>query len=191
MSSIQFSFYASPSVSSLTHDEDLVSVDHIFALCAHTTVYDKKTSIVGGLEPPTGMQEILVYPWEEIVEICAEQEIFTRLQLVFDKHEYLVQFMEAQRATLARLDGRVHLYYWTEDFNIYAADFETLNQLPGGTPLMLFNRVYIHIMTLLCQPPQMLMMNMGTLKTLIEIGFCRLIRQRPVERLAVASSSYY
>ncbi|KAI0798465.1 hypothetical protein BC629DRAFT_1438918 [Irpex lacteus] len=76
------------------------------------------------------MQYIMVYPWEHIAELCAAQEGFMRLQLEFDCHDRLLQFMEARRINLKKLDGRIALFYRAEgEFEVHAADFETLVDL--------------------------------------------------------------
>ncbi len=74
--------------------------------------------------------------WAEIVGLCAAQTEFIRLQLQFESHGNLAQFMGVLRAALGKLDGRITLFYYTKDRNLRAADFETLADL-GGTSVLL------------------------------------------------------
>ncbi|KAI0755440.1 hypothetical protein BC629DRAFT_1553832 [Irpex lacteus] len=108
--------------------------DHISILCVSVSSSVSTEEHSTSRSSSAGTQNGIAYPWEKIVGICAEQEDFRRLQMVFDSHDYLVHFMKVRRrgAVLGKLDGRVHLFYMEEDRKIYAADFETLEQLPGG-----------------------------------------------------------
>lgn len=83
----------------------------------------------------------MAYPWEEIVELCAAQEGFMQLQLEFGSRDHLVRFMEARRVALAKLAGRVSLFYAKEG-EIHAADFETLAE-PECEPHMTFSLVNV------------------------------------------------
>lgn len=117
--------------------DSILTVEHISILCI--TVYAvsdwSSTSSPSG-DSSTGRQHVVsTYPWEDIVGICAGQEGFVRLQLMFQNRTFLVQFMQTQRAALAKLNGRIRLFY-EGDGSRLAADFETLNALPGGTPLL-------------------------------------------------------
>lgn len=119
----------------------ILTVKHISVLCIRVYTVPTKTASVPG-DPSTRMQDVFTpftaYPLEEIVGICAEQEGFMQLQLTFGSYDDLARFMQAQRAALSKLDGRIRLFYQTDDsLPIVATDFETLNELPGGT-LVLF-----------------------------------------------------
>ncbi|KAI0797290.1 hypothetical protein BC629DRAFT_1592334 [Irpex lacteus] len=112
--------------------DSILTVEHISILCI--TVYAvsdwSSTSSPSG-DSSTGRQHVVsTYPWEDIVGICAGQEGFVRLQLMFQNRTFLVQFMQTQRAALAKLNGRIRLFY-EGDGSRLAADFETLNALPG------------------------------------------------------------
>lgn len=114
----------------------IVIIDHISILCAHIKLS------AGEPRRPTisrsfnRLPDRVAYPSEKIVELCAAQTGFLRLQLRFENYEDLVQFMATQRTALDKLDGRVALFYCTEEWQLRAADFETLEDL-GGTPMLL------------------------------------------------------
>lgn len=102
----------------------------------------------------------MTHPWEEVVGICAKQEVFMRLQPTFESHEILVQFMHGQRAALARLRDQVRLFYQPNRASpVVATDFETLKDLPGGT-LVLFLSARYRSSTGHWQSPQMLGANL-------------------------------
>ncbi len=127
-------FYGSWPVAVRDERLNLVVIGKISVLCAYISS-SRQSSTADDL--PTGaMQYIMACPWEQIVELCAAQERFMRLQLEFDNHDDLLQFMDARRIALEKLDGRIALFYRAKDaFGVHAADFETLADL-GSTSVL-------------------------------------------------------
>lgn len=121
---MNLTFYASQPMPDRVH---ITTVDRICALSVEIST--DKSSDIGN--PFIGMQYALSCPWEEITSFCAAQEGFLRLQLKFESHDHLVQFIEAQRTALIKLDGRVSLFY-TKGDRTRAVDFKTLADLRGG-----------------------------------------------------------
>lgn len=118
----------------------IVTVERISVLCIHVFTEINSTSPTPN-DPSAGMQHVVTtYPWEDIIEICAEQEGFMRLQLTFESHDNLDQFIQAQRTALNRLNGRVCLFYQMNvtESPVVAIDLETLKDLPGGTLVLFF-----------------------------------------------------
>ncbi len=124
---IQFAFYGSQMAIPATYDGNSFAVDCISALCVR--IKQRESSTAGHSTNETLNQS---YPWAEVAGLCATQTGFMRLQLQFESHECLVEFMEAQRAALGKLHGRITLFYYVKDGDFRAADFETLADL-GGT----------------------------------------------------------
>ncbi|KAI0798655.1 hypothetical protein BC629DRAFT_1501578, partial [Irpex lacteus] len=130
---IQLAFYGTQAVIPVTIVRDyVVVIDSISVLSAR--IYSQPTtklpSNVG--HPSNELSSHAADPWPEIVGLCAAQPGFMRLQLEFDSHDHLVQVMEAQRAALGKLDGRIALFYLNEEKSsrkLRAADFETLADL--------------------------------------------------------------
>lgn len=115
-----------------------ITVDCISAICIIIGSSSRQwTRISADVSfPGTETQEASVFVWKEIGNACAAQDNFIRLQLQFQSYDDLVQFIEAQQAELAKLNGRIGLFYFEPgDGNIYAVDFETMENL-GGTPLL-------------------------------------------------------
>lgn len=120
-----------------TGSSPILTVEHISILCVHVYAGFSEIPSAAGDSPTGGMQNVIAYPWEDIVGICAGQERFMRLQLRFRSHVHLAQFMQAQRATLSKLNGRIGLFYYQSKSRCtVAADFETLRELPGGTAVL-------------------------------------------------------
>ncbi len=117
---IQLAFYGSQMAIPATDDGNSLAVDCISVLCIRI----KQRESNGTLNQS--------YPWAEVAGLCAAQEGFIRMQLQFESHECLVEFMEAQRAALGKLHGRITLFYYAKDGNFRAADLETLADV-GGT----------------------------------------------------------
>ncbi len=135
LSEIELVFYGTQAMIPVTNVSDpiVVMVDSISILCAYIasteglTTAGRTSNVALPTHPP--------YSWAEIVGLCAAHAGFLRMQLQFESHEYLVQFMEAQRAALGKLAGRIALLYWAKDRHLHAADFETLADL-GGTAVL-------------------------------------------------------
>lgn len=127
---INLSLYSTQMVLPVTDGSHPIVVDHISVLCACTS-FNRESSTAG--RSSSGLPNSVAYPWAEIVGLCAAQTGFIRLQLEFESHDHLVQFMEAQRAALDKLNGRIALFYWANNWSYRAADFVSLADV-GGTP---------------------------------------------------------
>ncbi|KAI0798626.1 hypothetical protein BC629DRAFT_236212 [Irpex lacteus] len=121
-SSIQFTFYSSQL------PPDFSQVMTVDSFCVISVEIDIQKPPEEGTSS-TGMQYVMACPWEEIVDICAAQEGFIRLQLGFGSHAHLAEFMEAKRTTLGKLDSHISVFFRTEDYKTRAADFKTLADL--------------------------------------------------------------
>jgi hypothetical protein len=56
---------------------------------------------------------VSAYPWERLADLFASLDGLHRVQLRFENRSSLFSFVEAQRAALNALDGRVELTYRT------------------------------------------------------------------------------
>lgn len=118
----------------------ILTVEHIHILCiyvlAYGTISTEPPPESAFHDPSIGIQQVVAYPWEDMVGVWAEQEGFMRLQMTFESHDGLVQFMQVQRAALSKLNGRIGLFYYYHSephfLKLIAADFENLDELPGG-----------------------------------------------------------
>ncbi len=128
-SSIQFRFYSSQL------PPDFSQVMTVDSFCVISVEIEIQKPTEEGTSS-TGMQYVMACPWEEIVDICAAQEGFIRLQLGFGSHAHLAEFMEAKRTTLGKLDSRISVFFRTEDYKTRAADFKTSADLGGKSALL-------------------------------------------------------
>ncbi len=141
-----------------------VVIDSISILSAR--IHAQSTTKPSNVGPSSNkLPGSIVSPWQEIVGLCAVQPGFMRLQLEFDSHDHLVQFIEAQRAALGKLDGRVALFYET-GLRMRAADFETLADL-GGTSVL--HRFYSSLEHTLQMPMNMIISILTTRQRLSTI----------------------
>ena len=90
---IQFMFYAS--VSNMDTVIAGVQWTAFDCLTAVTMFLWSTRRISSTVNPTTGIEDIISHPWEEIVDVCVNQEGFMLFQLKFEHHEDLIQFMEA------------------------------------------------------------------------------------------------
>ncbi|KAI0767889.1 hypothetical protein BC629DRAFT_1596153 [Irpex lacteus] len=97
---VLFGLFASKSTMDITRGVDCIAV-----ICVNINI----TGYFAEHELSTIDQDITAYAWDNIAEICAEQKDFDRLELHFSNRRELAHFVEAQRAALAKLDGRIVL----------------------------------------------------------------------------------
>ncbi len=177
----------------------ILTVEHISILCIN--VYNVSTDpevpseSASGNSPTSGMQDAITYPWEDIVGLCAGHEGFMRLQLTFGSYDDMAQFMQAQRAALTKLDGRICLFNGRyPSRRVVAIDFDTLRVLPGGTPVLIFFTSY-HSTTKYWQSLQTHRVNTGTLRFIgtSSICICYLVdlHQRSVKTFDARSLAHF
>lgn len=151
----------------------VLTVEHISILCinVYNVFTDPEAPSTSGNSPTREVQDAITYPWEDIVGICAGHQGFMQLQLTFGSYDDMAQFMQAQRAALTKLDGRICLFNGRHPSRVVAIDFDTLRVLPGGTPVLIFFTRY-HSSTEYWQSLQMHRVNTATFRVTGTSSIC-------------------